>query len=179
VKTVLRFVSLVLYYGFARYLPGSSMPLAISKKIRGILGKGIFAECGRNVNIEKGASFGIGRGVHIGNNSGIGKDAYVPPIVYIGDDVMMGPEVVLVPRQHLIDRLDKPMNMQGKTGIIPIHIESDVWIGRRAVIMPGVTIGTGAVIGACALVTRDVPPYAVVGGVPATVLKYRKESADQ
>lgn len=53
------------------------------------------------------------------------------------------------------------------------NIGDDVWIGTRAIIMPGVTIGNGAVVGAGAVVTRDVPPYAIVGGVPAKVIRYR------
>lgn len=55
----------------------------------------------------------------------------------------------------------------------PIIIENDVWIGTRAIIMDGITIGTGAVIAAGAVVTKDVPPYAIVAGVPAKILKYR------
>ncbi|KKB45024.1 CatB-related O-acetyltransferase [Bacillus thermotolerans] len=54
-----------------------------------------------------------------------------------------------------------------------VIIENDVWIGSNATIMGGVTIGNGAVIAAGAVVTKDVPPYAVVGGVPAKVIKYR------
>ena len=54
-----------------------------------------------------------------------------------------------------------------------INIGNDVWIGQRVLVMGGVSIGNGAVIGAGAVVTKDVPPYAVVGGVPAKVLKYR------
>ena len=54
-----------------------------------------------------------------------------------------------------------------------INIGNDVWIGTRAIIMPGVKIGNGAVVGAGAIVTKDVPPYAVVGGVPAKIIKYR------
>lgn len=54
-----------------------------------------------------------------------------------------------------------------------IRIEDDVWIGERAVILSGVTIGQGAVIAAGAVVTKDVPPYAIVGGVPAKLIRYR------
>lgn len=56
---------------------------------------------------------------------------------------------------------------------LPVKVGNDVWIGERAMIMGGVNIGDGAVIGACAVVTKDVPPYAVVGGVPAKIIRYR------
>ena len=55
----------------------------------------------------------------------------------------------------------------------PVRIGADVWIGHGAIVMPGVTIGDGAAIGSGAVVTRDVPPYAIVVGVPARVLRYR------
>jgi len=61
---------------------------------------------------------------------------------------------------------------QGRGGTTLIN--SNVWIGTRIIIMPGVKIGTGAIIGAGVVVTKDVPDYAIVGGVPAKVLKYRK-----
>ena len=54
-----------------------------------------------------------------------------------------------------------------------IHIEDDVWIGLGVTVMSGVTIGQGAIIAAKAVVTKDVPPYAIVGGVPAKVIRYR------
>ena len=60
----------------------------------------------------------------------------------------------------------------------PIEIGNDVWIGFRVVILGGVKIGDGAVIGAGAVVTKDVPPYAVVGGVPAKIIKYRFSDSD-
>lgn len=69
---------------------------------------------------------------------------------------------------HLIDGAD-----QRDLAIDPIVVGNDVWIGKRALIMGGVTIGDGAVIGAGSIVTRDIPPYAVAAGSPATVRRYR------
>ncbi len=61
---------------------------------------------------------------------------------------------------------------------VPVTIGNDVWIGTRAIVLGGVTIGNGAIVAAGTLVTKDVPPYAIVGGVPAKVLKYRFEDTE-
>ena len=74
--------------------------------------------------------------------------------------------------------LDNSLNTRFKNNVkytpyLPIKIGNDVWIGEKSLIMPGVTIGDGAIIAAHAVVTKDVPPYAVVGGIPAKVIKFR------
>ena len=65
------------------------------------------------------------------------------------------------------------MREQGFSEALPVVIGDDVWIGRRAMIMPGVKIGNGVVVAAGAVVTKDVPDFAIVGGVPAKILKIR------
>lgn len=68
------------------------------------------------------------------------------------------------------------MNFEKNAYFTPLFsIGNDVWIGRRAIIMPGVSIGDGCIIGAGAVVTKDVPPFSVAGGVPAKVIKSRIE----
>lgn len=86
----------------------------------------------------------------------------------------MGPDVVILPSLHRSESVTQPMRTQGVIHFPPFHIDDDVWIGTRAIIMPGVTIGKGAIIGAGAVVTKDVPPYAIVVGAPAKIIKYRK-----
>ena len=86
---------------------------------------------------------------------------------------MMGPDVVILTHSHNIDRVDVPMGQQG-SWVRKVTIGNDVWIGMRSIIMPGITIGDGAIIGAGAVVTKDVPDYAVVGGVPARIIRFRK-----
>lgn len=73
-------------------------------------------------------------------------------------------------KNNMTDKWVQPIDYKQN---LPITIGNDVWIGRKAIIMYGVTVGDGAIVAAAALVTKDVPPYAIVGGVPAKVIKYR------
>ncbi len=92
----------------------------------------------------------------------------------IGNHVMIAPNVAILNSTHNIERTDIPMVMQeDEWGIDPI-IEDDVWIGRNAIILPGVIIEKGAVVAAGAVVTSNVEEYAIVGGVPAKFIKSRR-----
>lgn len=91
----------------------------------------------------------------------------------IGKNVMMAPEVIILTLNHKYIDMNCPIIMQGSYAS-KVVIEDDVWIGIRAIILPGIKIGRGAVIGAGAVVTKDVPPYTVVGGVPAKIIKRRE-----
>lgn len=127
------------------------------------------------MNIEKNAFFGDGSKLSIGNYSGLGLNCRIHGPVAIGDYVMMGPDVLIVTRNHRFDRVDVPMALQGSSEARSVIIGDDVWIGARSVILPGVRIGNGAVIGACSVVTKDIPAYAIVGGNPARIIRFRSE----
>ena len=163
----------ILYRGIGIHLP-SSVNSKVSQKIRYWMASRFVESCGSNVNFEHGAR--IDSDLRIGNNSGVGINC-VTVAMTIGDNVMMGPECVFLPHNHRFDRTDIPMIQQGFTEDKPIHIGSDVWIGTRVIVMPGVRIGDHSVIGAGAVVTKDVPDWAVVGGCPARVLKMRQQES--
>lgn len=93
--------------------------------------------------------------------------------VKIGNFVRIAAEVFITTNNHKFDDLDKPIFRQGKEHE-SIIIGNDVWIGRRAMLLAGVKIGDGVVIAAGAVVTKDVPSYSVVGGVPAKIITSRK-----
>lgn len=172
----MRIFFLILYYGICRYLPSSDFPYIglICKKMRYLCAKHIFKQCGKNVNIERLAFFGRGGELCIGDNSGIGINCTVPPNIIIGKNVMMGPNCFFFAHNHSIDRLDIPMIEQGFAPSKEISIGDDVWIGRGVYVLPGRTINTGCVIGCGTVLTKDFPPYSVIGGVPGKILKMRK-----
>lgn len=92
--------------------------------------------------------------------------------VEIGNYVLIGPNCQILTANHSYSRWDLPISYQG-TDQSPIKIHDDVWISANAVILPGVTIGRGAIIGAGAVVTKDVEAFSIMGGVPARIIKYR------
>ena len=162
----------ILYRMLAAWWPLSSH-LSLAKKWRRFWAKRIVLSCGKNVNIERFAEFTPE--LSIGTNSGIGIRSSVYGPVTIGNDVMMGQDVIIYTTRLNDDRTDIPMNQQGMKEVKPVVIGNDVWIGGRVVILPGVTIGDGCIIGAGAVVSRDIPPYSVAVGVPAKVVRNRLE----
>ena len=112
-------------------------------------------------------------GVSIGANSRINRDCMmdVRGGVTIGDNVSISPQVAISTAAH--SALDPAFRVE----IRPVVIEDNVWIGMRATILGGVTLGRGCVVAAGAVVTKDVPPLTIVGGVPARPVGMRPEEA--
>ncbi len=136
--------------------------------------------CGQRVNLPVNGSYllpriFLGNDIHIGNRSIMWA---VHSRIVIGDKVIMGPEVVIMGGDHnttlagkfMIDFRESENQPENDKDVI---LETDIWVGARAIILKGVRVGRGAVIGAGAVVTRSVPPYWVVGGNPARPLRLR------
>ena len=173
----MKIISRALFCVF-RHLPKSfSFGGKLAKKLRAATAKGFIRSCGKNVNIEHGAH--ISSKLSIGDNSGIGVDCHCGGALTVGNDVMMGPECVIISRNHDFSRTDIPMRLQGFMEEEPVTIGNDVWLGRRVMIMPGVHIGNGCIIAAGAVVTKDVPDYAIVGGVPARIIRFRNGETNE
>lgn len=174
-KKLIKSVFRVLYYSIGIRLPKSNAKISLgSKKVRALFARGFCEYVGRDVNIQKGAV--IAPDLIIGNNSGIGLNCKLEGGVKIGNDVMMGPDVLMYTVNHKHDSLETPMRLQGKENIRPIVIEDDVWIGARVIILPGVTISQGCIIGAGSVVTKSFPPYSIIAGNPARIVKNRLSS---
>lgn len=116
----------------------------------------------------------IGVGLRVGDRSNIGPYAYIGASggIVIGRDVMMGPRVSMFAENHVFTETNRTMRDQG-VALAPIVIEDDCWLASNCVILAGVTVGRGSVVAAGAIVTKSVPPYSIVGGNPARVIRSR------
>ncbi len=163
-----------MYTLFSSRLPSSWAPAGgpIWRRIREMNVRGFVVYAGKGINIQRKVI--LSSRVSIGERSGIGMNSVVNGPVTIGKYVNIGEELRIITRNHRFDRTDIPMQEQGYSEEKEVVIGDDVWIGHRVMILPGVHIGNGCVIGAGAVVTRDIPDYAVAGGVPAKVIRSRK-----
>ena len=146
------------------------------------IGNGV--SIGKNVTLTAWDSYQDQRfnpEIKIGDNSSIGDDSHITAInrILIGNNVLTGKKILITDNSHGASDLKlmdiapnkRPLYSKG-----PVIIENNVWIGEKASIMPGVHVGYGSIIAANSVVTKDVPPFCVVAGIPAKVVKNMAES---
>lgn len=161
---------------------GRSVTLHDDVRIDALSRQGI--ALGDNVTIREGCiveGTGVlrfpGEGLSIGANTGISQYCFigVRGFVRIGCNVQLGPRVTIYAENHNIEDVSRPIREQGvrRKGIT---IEDDCWLGTGSTILDGVTIGKGSVIAAGCVVTKSVPPYSIVAGVPGRVVRTRGDN---
>jgi acetyltransferase-like isoleucine patch superfamily enzyme len=135
---------------------------------------------GRNVHVQSSVViFSPNRRMVIGNNVGIGQRCVIQTDITIGNDVMLAAHVGIIARDaHTFDIPGVTMFEAPRGDRFEVVIEDDVWIGFGAIILSRVCIGRGAIVAAGAVVKEDVPPYAIVAGNPAAVIKYRFDAEE-
>lgn len=138
-----------------------------------------FKKCGKKVVFDPINSAFSYDTVSIGDDVFIGGQAWIRSThsqIYIGSHVMFGPGVQIYGGNHILDQVGVPITQitKDETHKDPdVIIKDEVWIGGRSIILSGVTIGRGAIIAAGSVVSKDVEPYAIFGGVPARIIKMR------
>lgn len=164
----------IIYLLVINKLPSTHNSNSFINKLRILYLKRVFGYIGKNANIRDNIKFAIGSNIYIGENSGIGEKSFIQDLgtIEIGNNVLMGPEVMIYTANHNIEK-EKLIREQGNS-IGNVIIGNDVWVGARAIILPNVKIGTGAVIAAGAVVTKDVEEYSIVGGIPARKISQRE-----
>lgn len=136
----------------------------------------LLGEVGEGVDFRPPFSVEYGHHVTIGRGTFINADflALGGGRIVIGEDVLIGPGVRFYTPNH---PLDPAHRRAGYERVLPITVEDNVWIGGSAIVLPGVTVGADAIVGAGAVVTKDVPPATVVAGNPARVIKHLGDAA--
>lgn len=153
----------------------SLIPGRVGDYLRGFL-VGIFSrKCGGLLKVRALAHIWHVRNFSYGHHCSVGRFASISCVgqITMGNYVIMGPNVMITTYNHGLER-SKRIGAQVPK-VKDVTIGNDVWIGGYVCILPGVTIGDGAIIAAGAVVNKDVEPYAIVGGVPAKVISYRRD----
>ncbi len=159
---------------------GKTVTIGNNVQIKALSKEGI--KIGNNVSILSntiiectGVIRNIGEELVIGNNVGIAQNCFIQVRgkVIIGNNVIFGPGVSIFSENHNHSDLEKFINEQGETRK-GVTINDGVWIASGATILDGVTIGSNSIIAAGSIVNKDVPPFAIVGGVPAKLIKMRE-----
>src|SRR5438128_7057070 len=137
-------------------------------EIRDLLSQITVSEIDESVAVFTPLYINYGKNTKIGKNVFINFDCVFLDLggITIEDDVLIAPKVSLLSEGHPVDPDERQSLVPG-----PIHIKKNAWIGAGATILPGVTIGENAVVAAGAVVSKDVPPNTVVGGLPAKPIK--------
>lgn len=161
-------------------IPGEGLLLfrRVWRRIRMLMMRPLFKARGRNVLFDPDGHYSFAT-IEVGDDVFIGPGAFLVASeshIRIGKKVMLGPNVTVLGGNHRSDVLGQYMaDVRAKRpeDDLGVTIEDDVWVGAGAIILHGVSIGRGAIVAAGAVVTRSVPPYVIVGGCPAKVLRRR------
>lgn len=115
----------------------------------------------------------ISKDLRMGKYGFIGVNSWICPNVILGNYVIIAPQLAILGGDHIYNTPGTPIIFSGRSEVKKTIIQDDVWIGYRVIINSGVIIGKGAVIASGSVVTKNVPPYTIVGGNPAKVIKLR------
>lgn len=173
-KKIVRFCFFIFYNIFFKNFPSQNNYATLGSRLRVFSLRPLLKSVGSRVNIQPGVFMEPLWNISIGHNSGIGEDSFISAEapVDIGDNVMIGRGLIIYTVNHGT-KLGTPMIQQSVTKA-PVIIGNDILIGGRVTILPGVSIGDGAIIAAGAVVISDVAPNTIVGGVPARKIGERK-----
>ncbi len=176
----------------------SSIPTEIGIRLRAVAYRFLFKKCGRNLRVDSGVTILGFENISLGDNISIMKNSYIYAHdggeltigdnftlnsnsqlgasfgkIIIGNDCAIAPNCLLRASNHRFDNPDIPFRKQGHT-YGEIILEDDIWIASNSVITADTKIGRGSIIGAGSIVTKNIEPFSIVGGVPAKLIRKRK-----
>lgn len=167
-------LKLILYYSLIQHLPHSRIFRQLSfirvwyaSKILKIL------KYDKNSKFEYGVYISDAKNLKIGKHVRINENVFLQGEIEIGDFVMIAPNTSIYTKSHNHSNKEIPMVKSGITSTQKVIIEDNVWIGRNVTILPGIKIAEGSIVGANSVVTKNIEPFTIVGGVPAKLIRKR------
>jgi len=148
----------------------------IGRNFRLIMAPNANVRIGPQCSFDRGTTLEVSGTIDIGADTILGHHCTIAArlSVIIGRDCLIGELVSIRDHDHASAHTGIPMRLQGEA-ISPVRIGNDVWLGAKVTVLPGVSIGDGAIVGANAVVTSDLPPGSVAVGVPARIIKTRSD----
>lgn len=147
----------------------------VIKSLRGWHYRNLVSSAGENLRVATNVKLANPKNISVGDNCYLGDGVQLyawNEKISIGNHVLIAADAKMITRKHGFSDMEAPISEQGYMNA-PVIIEDDVWIGFQAIILSGVTIGEGSIVGAGAVVTKNVDPYSIVGGVPAKLIRKR------
>ena len=159
-----------------------SFAARVVRRVVGIVMQSRFASCGRHVRVDPRGVFSHDT-IHLGDHVFIAPGAFFSAtrsFIHVGNHVMFGPNVTVLGGNHNVSEVGRYMTdvTEKRPGDdLGVTIEDDVWVGAGATLLSGVTVARGSIVAAGAVVTKSFPPYSIIGGVPARLIRPRWDDA--
>jgi len=167
-------LKLIFYYLFIQKLPHSRLWGGFNSIRKSYVSKMLkVMPNDSNSKFENGIYISDAKNLKIGSYVRINEHVFLQGEITIGNYVMIAPYTAIYTNAHEHSDLAIPMVQQGDTKTQKVIIGNNAWLGRNVVVLPGIKVGEGAIVGANSVVTKDVAPFTVVGGVPAKHIKNR------
>lgn len=163
----MKIISKIIYFSFR-----------VLKRLKMYIFRPLFGKYGKGFIFDPNGLYSY-ENIYVGNNVSIGySPVFMAALseIRIGNNVMFGPNVTIIGGNHntvVVGKFMTDVHEKSVNDDLNVVIEDDVWVGCNVTILRGVTVGRGSIVAAGAVVNKSVPPYAIVGGNPAKILKFR------
>lgn len=152
-------------------------PIRLLGEARMAIGSGVFVGANCWLQVLEGEAAGLapgpGVGLSLGDGTSIAGNCVLSAVssITLGRDVSLARNVYISDHAHAYDDPSRAVMRQGITGVAPVSIGDGAWLGENVVVLPGVSVGRGSVVSANSVVTKDIPDFSVVAGMPARVVR--------
>lgn len=161
---------------FVNFLKNNDNVANVYRKYKRFIIRYVYGLTNVDCTFNIGGRCNISKDFSAGEYSYVGNNCLIYPGVSIGRYTMLAQNVQIIGADHNFDVPGVPSTFAGRPKLKKTKIERDVWIGANSIIMTGIVIGDGSIVASGSIVTKDIAPFSIVGGVPAKFIKKRFEN---